>query len=267
MRGVIALARACHPGPTVAVTAIAVLLGLSVDLAGPLVVLVGVTVLVGQLSIGWSNDWLDAARDAAAGRAEKPTTTGEVTPAAVRTAALLSAAGSVPLSFAAGSGGGWNLVLVASGWAYNLGLKGTRWSPVPYATGFGALPLYVLGTAGVGVPWWLPFCGALLGVAAHFANAAPDISADRALGVLGMPQRIGARASLTVALALLGFAGVILLTSSGLSGVALFAGAVLVAAPLIVGAMSLIRGADGRLVFVVVMVAAVVDVALLIGAP
>ena len=51
-------------------------------------------------------------------------------------------------------------------------------------------------------------------MAAHFANAAPDVAQDRALGVWGLPQRIGARASLAVALALLGGVGALLLSQS-----------------------------------------------------
>jgi len=40
-------------------------------------------------------------------------------------------------------------------------------------------------------------CGAgLLGVGAHFANTVGDTEADAATGVRGLPQRIGARASL-----------------------------------------------------------------------
>src|SRR5690606_32455546 len=56
------LLRACHPGPTAAVsllmTALAVAWGRGV--VGS--VLVFVSVLAGQLSIGWSNDLIDADR-------------------------------------------------------------------------------------------------------------------------------------------------------------------------------------------------------------
>ena len=153
MSKAVALAGSCHPGPTVAVTSIAVLLGISVSLSGRLLFLVGLTVLVGQLSIGWSNDWLDAERDAAAVRADKPTTTGSIAPSTLRTAALGSLVLSVPLSLVVGVTGVWHLLLVASGWAYNVGLKKTAWSPAPYAVGFAALPVYVLAVAGAGAQW------------------------------------------------------------------------------------------------------------------
>jgi 4-hydroxybenzoate polyprenyltransferase len=225
---------------------------------------VGATVLVGQLSIGWSNDWLDAARDVAAERADKPTAAGSVAPATLRLASLWAGVLSVPLSLLSGWSGVWHLLLVASGWAYNVELKKSIWSPVPYAVGFGALPVYVTAVAGESVRWWLPVAGGLLGVAAHFANAAPDVAQDRALGVLGLPQRIGARGSLVVALVLLGCAGGVLLSQAGLSGPVLVLGSALVVLPLIVGSVLVVRGRIGRPAFTVVMVAAVVDVALLV---
>ena len=55
MRG---LLRACHLQPTLAVTAISTALALSVGRGvGALAVLFAV--LAGQLSVGWSNDYLD----------------------------------------------------------------------------------------------------------------------------------------------------------------------------------------------------------------
>ena len=259
-----ALARSCHPGPTVAVTSIAVLLGVSANLSGGLLFLVGATVLVGQLSIGWSNDWLDAERDAAAERADKPTTTGSIAPTTLRTAALCSLVLSLPLSLLAGVSGAWHLLLVGSGWAYNVRLKMTAWSPMPYAVGFAALPAYVLSVAGAESQWWLPASGGLLGVSAHFANAAPDVVEDRAAGVWGLPQRIGARGSLAIALVLLGSVGALLLTQATLSGPGLALGCLVVSLPLVVGSVLVVRGRIGRPAFTMVMVAALADVALLV---
>jgi 4-hydroxybenzoate polyprenyltransferase len=243
-----------------------VLLGVAAQLTGRQLALVATTVLVGQLSIGWSNDWLDAVRDAAAERADKPTSVGAVSVQTVQQAALVSGVAVLPLSFAAGWVGVWHLLLVVSGWAYNLGLKGTRWSPVPYVIGFGALPLYVAGVAGRGASWWLAAAGGLLGVAAHFANAAPDVEQDRRLGVLGMPQRVGAGTSYVIALVLLGLVGALLLTRVGAVGAQLAAATLLVALPVLVGAVLAATHRIGRPAFVLVMVAAVVDVSLLVVA-
>jgi 4-hydroxybenzoate polyprenyltransferase len=263
---VVALASASHPGPTVAVTTVAVLLGVSAQLAGSQLLVVAATVLVGQLSIGWSNDWLDAGRDASAGRTDKPAADGAVSVMAVRRAAWVAGVLVVPLSLAVGWVGTWHLVLVASGWAYNLGLKGTPWSPAPYAVGFAALPVYVEAVAGTPASWWLATSGGLLGAAAHFANAAPDVAQDRQLGVLGMPQRIGARRSLVVALALLALVGGLLLTRIDTDGAQLAAAALVVALPVLGGTGLVVANRIGRPAFILVMVAAVVDVALLVVA-
>ncbi len=191
------LVRSCHPQPTAGVTTLVT--GLAVALgAGPArVALVAVTVLVGQLSIGWSNDALDRGRDVAAGRLDKPVATGDVDIRTVGAAAALALGAAVPLSFAAGPAAGLaHLGVVAGGWAYNLGLKRTLWSWVPYAIAFGLLPAYAaLAQSGAPRPaGWLVAAGSLLGTGAHFFNVLPDIDDDRATGVASLPVRLGARA-------------------------------------------------------------------------
>ena len=69
---VLSFALAAHPGPTVAVTAVAVLLGAGVGLDGARLALLGLVFLLDQASVGLSNDWLDAPRDRAVGRGDKP---------------------------------------------------------------------------------------------------------------------------------------------------------------------------------------------------
>ena len=58
-----ALALACHPLPTVAVTAISAGLAALAGLGLERGLLLVTAILAGQLSIGWSNDSIDAARD------------------------------------------------------------------------------------------------------------------------------------------------------------------------------------------------------------
>jgi 4-hydroxybenzoate polyprenyltransferase len=143
-----ALALATHPGPAVAVTVVAGLLALAAGVPAGRAALVTVAVLAGQASIGWSNDWLDADRDRAVARADKPVVQGAVAPALLRTLAVGSAAAAVVLSLLLGLVPGLLLlVLVASGWAYNAGLKRTAVSVLPYVTGFGALPAGVVAAA------------------------------------------------------------------------------------------------------------------------
>jgi 4-hydroxybenzoate polyprenyltransferase len=54
--------------PALAVTVLAGLLAVAIDLPPERTVLVVAAVLTGQLSIGWSNDLLDRERDRAVGR-------------------------------------------------------------------------------------------------------------------------------------------------------------------------------------------------------
>ena len=116
------------------------------------VVLLCAAVLAGQASIGWSNDWLDADRDRAVGRTDKPVVQGGVRPELLRSAALGAAAVAVVLSLLLGLVPGVLLLtLVGSGWAYNAGLKRTWLSWLGYVVGFGALPAGVVA-AGTGHP-------------------------------------------------------------------------------------------------------------------
>jgi 4-hydroxybenzoate polyprenyltransferase len=263
-----ALALATHLGPTVAVTTVATLLAVVAGVPGGRVVLVAMAVLAGQVSIGWSNDWLDADRDRAVARADKPVVQGAVRPAQLRRAALVAAALAVVLSLALGVVPGvLLLVLVASGWGYNAGLKRTVASVVPYLTGFGALPAGVVAAApGTPIaPWWLVTAGGALGAAAHLANVAPDLEDDLATGVRGLPHRLGARVSALVAALLLGSASVVLV--AGPDGPPSAAG--WVGLGLAVPAVTVAAAADTerfrRLAFPAVMMLTVLDVVLLLA--
>jgi len=136
-----ALIRSCHPVPTAAVTAFAAVLAVSAGVGAGRAVLVAAAVLAGQLSIGWSNDRIDRHRDRSVGRTDKPVARQELPLVVVDTALWVSAAATVGLSLALGWRAGLvHLAAVGCGWAYNLGVKATRWSWVPYAAAFGALP-------------------------------------------------------------------------------------------------------------------------------
>jgi 4-hydroxybenzoate polyprenyltransferase len=218
----LALVGSTHPGPTVAVTVVTVLLGAAAGLEVWRLVALGAAMLCGQVSVGLANDWLDADRDRASGRTDKPVARGEVSTATARGAAFgflaLALILTVPLGLPALAAHG---VFIASGWAYDLGLKGTVVSVLPYLVGFGALPL--VATLALPAPqpatWWAIGAGAALGLAAHFANALPDLAADRATGVVGLPHRMGARASGVVTFAALAAASGLVVFGPGMPGV------------------------------------------------
>jgi 4-hydroxybenzoate polyprenyltransferase len=58
---------------------------------------------------------------------------------------------------------------------------------------------------------WMWLGGALLGTAAHFLNVIKDMEQDKASGIKGLPQRLGTRASLVIAIVLIASAVVLIL--------------------------------------------------------
>lgn len=262
-----ALAASCHPGPVVAVTTLATVLAVAVG-AGPASLVVLLAFLAGQLSVGWSNDWLDAARDAAAGRSDKPVAVGAVTARTVRRAAVAAAAATVVLSSALGWRAGLaHTVGVAAAWAYNAGLKSTVWSWAPYAVFFGLLPVVVI-VALPGHPWpppWMIVAGALLGVGAHLINVLPDLEDDRSTGVRGLPHRLGRTGSGVLAPVVLVVASAVVVAGArgglGVGGWAVLGVVALVAA---LGAVAAATG-HRRLALAATAVVALADVALLIA--
>jgi 4-hydroxybenzoate polyprenyltransferase len=262
-----ALALATHLGPTVAVTTVATLLAMTAGAPVGRAALVCAAVLAGQASIGWSNDWLDADRDRAVARADKPVVQGAVQPALLRSAASSAVLLAVVLSLVLGIvPGSLLLLLVASGWAYNAGLKRTAASVVPYVTGFGALPAGVVAAAPgtPAAPWWLVAAGGALGAAAHFANVAPDLEDDAATGVRGLPHRLGGRVSAVVGAFLLGGASLVLvLAPAGRPSAAGWVALVL-AVPAVAVAALAGTARFRSLAFPAVLLLTVMDVALLL---
>jgi heme o synthase len=261
------LVRACHPEPTAAVTAVSAALAAAVGRGVAGTVAVAAAVLAGQLSVGWMNDLLDRDRDLRVDRTDKPVVVGALAPATLRAATVAAGVAMVPLSLLSGwLAGALHIVAVGSAWSYNLRLKSTALSVLPYAVSFGLLPAFITaGLPGHPVYGWLVAAGALLGAGAHFANVLPDIDDDLATGVRGLPHRIGAAWSRVAAGLLLAAASVVLaLGPPGPPG-ALGVGAVVVAVAAGVGAAVLGRRPGSRAAFLGVLVVAAVDVALLIA--
>jgi len=202
------LLRASHFQPTLAVTTITGVLAVVAG-RGLGTVAVVAAVLAGQLSVGWSNDWIDRDRDRRAGRDDKPIVTGAVAAATVERAAITALVLTVPLSLLSGwRAAAVHLVAVLAAWAYNLGLKRTPFSVACYLLAFGLLPAFV--TLGLpGHPWpplWATAAAALMGAGAHFVNGLPDRDADQLTGVRGLPQRMSYRGGLLTGVGLLGTA-------------------------------------------------------------
>ena len=212
-----ALFRATHPLPSFSVSSFAVLFGIGVGLPLEKLLLVGLAVLTQQFSVGLSNDWLDAGRDKAVARIDKPLAQGIVSVDLVRTASLVAAVTALALAFALGTAAFLLMFpMLAIGWVYNLGLKATGFSVVPYIIGFGILPAFVTlsGQEPALPPIWVMIVAGVFGVAAHFANTLPDLLADKKTGVRALPHILGQAASALVIAVSASSASLILVSQS-----------------------------------------------------
>lgn len=272
-RTVLGLVRASHPEPATAVTAVAGLLAWGVGHRPSGIASVVLIVLSSQLAVGWTNDRLDADRDAMVGRTDKPVAAAVVSRRTVGLAAALAALATPLLALTTNPTAAlWATVGLISALLYDWPLKFTPVSVLPYALSFGALPAFiVLALPGAPAPpGWLVAAAACLGAGAHFANVLPDLADDARTGVRGLPHRLGPTASRVAAAGLLLAATVTLVF--GPPGPPSWAGLSAVAAAVVVpplswyGSRTTVR-AGGRPVaaFRAVMLVAVIDVVLLVA--
>lgn len=261
-----ALARSTHPIPALGVTVIVVLLGIAVGLDVGRIVLLGGAIALNQISVGLSNDALDAPRDRAAGRADKPVALGQIGAGPVWITAVVSAVLALLLTLPLGLlAVAAHAVFLGSAWLYNVLAKPTPVSVLPYIVGFGILPAVVTLSAvhPVWPRWWAMAAGALLGIAAHFANTLPDLEGDARAGVRGLPHRVGPRGSLIVTWCALVLGAGAVAFGSGFTPIAL-AGLTVSIVLAVVGVLVAWRRGAGRWLFVLVIVGALIDVGLLV---
>jgi 4-hydroxybenzoate polyprenyltransferase len=214
-------------------------------------------------------DAIDAERDAAVGRTDKPIPTGAISRGTVAISGIVAAALTVPLAALSGlAAAGVAAIGLVSSLLYNWPLKSTVISPLPYAVSFAALPAFVV-VALPGAPRppaWLVLAGGLLGAGAHFANTLPDLEDDARTGVRGLPHRIGPAWSRVAAAVLLLGATAALTFGPGHGrptwfGLIAFVAAVVV---LPVGWYAANRRPGSRAAFRSVLVVALIDVVLLL---
>lgn len=194
------LVLASHPVYALSVTAgmaaAAALTGRSLAEVG----LVAVTVLTGQLTVGWLNDVVDRDRDREVGRLDNPVALGWVDPGTVTFSISVAVLVLVPLSVANGTYAGLAyLAAVLAAWLAETGIKRTVLSWLPLAVSFGLLPAFLsyggLGGGMHGGPptWAMSAMAFLLGVGVHFLRALPHLVADNQTGMRHLPLRIALR--------------------------------------------------------------------------
>lgn len=263
-----ALWEATHPGPTLVVTTLSLALGIAAGVEPGRLALLVVAVFAGQVSVGLSNDAIDAARDTAVGRTDKPIAGGAVTPERALAVAVASVVVALVLSTPLGPGLlAAHAIALASAWAYNAGLKSTPFSIAPFLLSFGLFPSFA--TLSTGMPLlaapWATLAGAALGAAVHLTNVVRDLDDDRRTGVRGLPHRLGARASVLTAAAGIVVGALAVLLGSGVTagGVVFFTAVVALA---VVTAVLVGVRPPGRAVFRLTMLAALLLAAQLVVA-
>lgn len=254
----LALLKASHFGPTMAVTTVSYLLATSLWWEGPALV-IAFGVFLGQLLVGFTNDLNDYPDDLKHNRLAKPLVSGEITTTKLRTAIKIVAPLTVlvnilgPLGL---EGGFVYLFGVGMGVSYNFFFKSTLLSPIPYALAFTALVSCVVLATDRTPPLWLITAAALIGVAAHFANVLKDLDQDLESKIKGLPQHIGKRGSRLITSLLLILATLILHSAN--SNLPL----------LIIGLVFAVITsiAPNKIIFKALMITAVIDVIMLINA-
>lgn len=203
--------RLLHPFPSILVT---VSSGLFAELAtgghappGALLRLV-LSVACSQCAIGAMNDVVDRALDAET-KPWKPLARGAIRPLSAATFAwacsivcLVLSATLSPATLAAACVG------LGCGLAYDLRLKRTQWSWLPYALAIPTLPVWAwaaMGSLNARLAPVYPL-GILLGLALHLANTLPDLEGDSGFGVRGLAHALGMRRALLLCWGALGLA-------------------------------------------------------------
>ena len=207
--------KAAHFGPTLLITAISFVLARQLWWEGPAYV-IAFTVFLGQLVIGWSNDLYDYADDLKHNRTNKPLVAATITVVNLRRTTFVV----LPIAVVANllgplgiKGGSVYLLGVGCGIAYNFYFKFSPLSPLPYAVACAALPASIFYAVDRTPPLWVLATGSMLGTAFHFLNVIKDLEEDRKSGIGGLPQRLGKKASISIALILALVVGVIVTQS------------------------------------------------------
>ena len=174
-----------------------------------------------QAVIGIVNDLADAPADRVA-KPAKPIPSGLVSPGLAQVVGGISIAVGIGLSALSG----WGTVAIAAaglaiGVAYDLRLKGTAWSWLPFALGIPLLPTYAwYGATGSLPPEFAVLVPAAVaaGAALAIGNARADLERDRASGVASIATALGPDRAWAVETAILAGVGVVAIASAAAAG-------------------------------------------------
>jgi 4-hydroxybenzoate polyprenyltransferase len=178
-----------HPIPslltTLAAIGCAILFGIPINDAR--IWWIAAIMLFAQVSISALNEWADADLDTRSGRL-RPIPLGLTSRRAAVALAAVTAVAALLLSPLSGFGLAAFLVVtlgIAAGWGYDLVLKPTPLSFLPFAIGFPLLPVWVglVAHRSAGSLVAIVIGAVPLAIGIHLADAIPDRDSDRAYGV------------------------------------------------------------------------------------
>ncbi len=213
------LIRLVHPFPSTLDAAVTVALALLAGATGSRAVLLGGSMLAIQFSIGTFNDLVDVPADALVGRS-KPIVDGRVgARLALGAGAVLGLTGLALAALAGPAAGLVALAGYAVGLAYDLRLKASPWSWLPYAAGIPLLPVFAwVGATGTlpGPILVLAGLGVVGGAALAIANSLADAERDASSGTATVATALGHDRAIRIG-GLLGFAVGIIATFSAVA--------------------------------------------------
>lgn len=160
-------------------------------------VLAALAMALAQVSTGSLNDVIDRDADRIH-QPYKPIARAQVSTGAALAFAISTGLGSLAVAAACGREARRLMAVgLASGWAYDLGLRVLPASFVPFVVGIATVPM--LGPTAVGVrpirPRLMMAMAGLLGLGLHLANGGPDVIGDRRAGRRSLPVLLGGEGS------------------------------------------------------------------------
>ena len=203
---IVGLLKASHFGPTVLVVSITYVLSRT-QFSVSDSLFIAFAILLGQFVVGWSNDLIDFPFDKEAKRVIKPLVAGTISESTLRVSIVIALIGALIVSLVSPlgvNGTAIHFLGLLSATAYNLKLKSTVLSVLPYMVSFGALPWAIYVAAGTKPPTWIVLGLVLISSAFHFLNVLKDLELDIAQNVMGLPQVLGRKKSIAMAALLAG---------------------------------------------------------------
>ncbi|MGI8424852.1 MAG: UbiA family prenyltransferase [Chloroflexota bacterium] len=159
------------------------------------VALLALTLAFHQFSISAHNDWCDRALDATA-KPRRAIPSGAISAPAALALALALAVSSLLLALPLGLDEVALVALaLACGALYNLRVKRTPVSWLPFSIAFPLIPLFAAAALDVWPPWWpaVALAAQPLIVAIHLSDSIPDIETDSRSGARGLASVLGLR--------------------------------------------------------------------------